>query len=56
MTRIVLKNGEIIDTKTPLKEICEYITNSTTGAIYLFNIENTADVIEINNIKSIESI
>lgn len=59
MTRIVLKNGEIIETETDLLEVCEYITINNTkngGKIYLFNTNRTAEVIEINDIKSIESI
>lgn len=56
MTRITLTTGKIVETKTPMREVCEYIADSITGAIYLFNIENTADVIDIVDIKSIEVI
>ena len=59
MTRIVLKNGEIIDTNADIFWICGYISsckglNETN--IWIINSENEKKVIDINNIKSIEVI
>lgn len=59
MTRIVLKNGEVIDTNTTIFDVCNYISicdNRNENKIYLFNIELGAEVIDINEIKSIETI
>lgn len=59
MTRIVLKNGEIIETNTNFFTICDYISSCeefNEDSIWFKDTDDKQRIVDINDIKSIESI